>query len=593
MKTNIIHNLDALTGLRRLPDESVSCCITSPPYYGLRDYGIDGQLGLEPTPELYVQHLVEIFREVRRVLRKEGTFFLKLGDSYAGSCGTYGKELVNYQYRGCLCESLCDVCRQVYLNRKFHNDDLLISMLTASLSLSSHEHKVKQNDHLPTLDFYLLENHILNAIHEFGRFVDLEVGQLLSFQESMPDEFSRQLLVECWQRGNSSSCLLCGHSLTCNVRKYEYKMGEISRKVYYKKGNASCDEEQISHNQNKDKACVYCNDSYIQAQSTIDKKWCQGLKPKDLIGIPWRVAFALQADGWYLRSDIIWHKPNLMPESVTDRPTKSHEYIFLLTKSGSIQYWTNNKIGRMIDKQPLGTKGKWNIDWVYGPSLGETKSRRRVSLWRGHNYYYDAFAIQEVCQSGPSDIKKMIEQKARIGGKHKDLEDLYSKASKSTNIGRKRGVGDPSGRNKRSVWTVATQPYSEAHFAVYPDKLIEPCVLAGCPQWVCKKCGKARERIIEKEGEFQRRWSKSNKDGSPYNKQDSMQNIYKEKGWTDCGCGAGWQGGVVLDPFMGSGTSAHVAYKLGRRYIGFEISEEYCRLAEKRMRQMDLVGEGY
>lgn len=304
---------DCLEVMKEMPDNSIHCCVTSPPYWGLRDYGVEGQLGLEKTPEEYVQKMVDLFREVKRVLRDDGTLWLNLGDSYAsdfkGSCG--------------------------------------------------------------------------------------------------PSEV---------QLSNAGS---------------RYKMNQ-----------------RLHH----------------------------GLKPKDLVGIPWRVAFALQADGWYLRSDIIWHKPNPMPESVTDRPTKAHEYIFLLSKS--------------------------------------------------QRYYYDAEAIKESCQSGPSDIKKMIESLPRIGGKHKTLTDPLSKASSTTNIGIKRSVGDPSGRNKRSVWTVATQPFPEAHFATFPPKLIEPCILAGCPE-----------------------------------------------------------GGIVLDPFMGAFTTAVTAYNLRRQYTGIEISPEYCAIGEERIRQ--------
>src|SRR5690606_17148670 len=152
-------------------------------------------------------------------------------------------------------------------------------------------------------------------------------------------------------------------------------------------------------------------------------------KPKDLCMIPARVAIALQMDGWYLRSDIIWNKLNGMPESVTDRPTKNHEYIFLLTKS--------------------------------------------------QKYYYDAYAIRENLQSGPSDIKKMIEQKDRIGGKTLTADDGLYKANMNTNIGQKRGVGNVLfGRNKRTVWTLPTVPFADAHFAVFPPDLVKPAILA-------------------------------------------------------------------------------------------------------------------
>ena len=198
----------------------------------------------------------------------------------------------------------------------------------------------------------------------------------------------------------------------------------------------------------------------LSAESAMSfNKHGKGYKPKDLMGIPWRVAFALQADGWWLRQDIIWHKPNPMPESVADRCTKSHEYIFLLTKS--------------------------------------------------ERYFYDAEAIKE-------PVKQDWGTRNRENGKyHNDGTGLtpHSGLTKSY-----------THRNKRSVWTVTTQPYPEAHFAVYPTKLIEPCILAGCPE-----------------------------------------------------------GGTVFDPFTGSGTTAFVALTHNRCFVGTELNPEYVKLAEKRL----------
>jgi DNA modification methylase len=230
-----------------------------------------------------------------------------------------------------------------------------------------------------------------------------------------------------------------------------------------------------------------------------------GLKHKDLVGIPWRVAFALQADGWYLRSDIIWAKPNPMPESVTDRPTKAHEYVFLLSKSA--------------------------------------------------RYWYDADAVREPLSSGPSDLRKIAEGKDRIGGLVKDLDDPLLRASGRTNIGRKRSVGskqaamtaldhrragtnaaadraesgEQGGRNLRTVWTIATEPYPGAHFATFPRKLVEPCVKAGCPA-----------------------------------------------------------DGTVLDPFAGSGTTGVVANALGRRAVLIDLNADYIDQAMKRNAQAPL-----
>ena len=308
MTTQRIIPGDCIESMRTLPDASVHCCVTSPPYWGLRDYGHDGQIGLESTPEAYVARMVEVFREVRRVLRDDGTCWVNLGDSYFGTG------------RG------------------------------------------------PT--------------HPTG----FHSGE------------------------NGGSFPTSG---------------------------------------------VYSHDT---------------LKSKDLVGIPWRVAFALQADGWWLRQDIIWHKPNPMPESVRDRCTKAHEYVFLLTKS--------------------------------------------------ERYFYDAEAVSEavVCVRGPGN-KKPLKGVEEDGEKHRTRAGLHKAAE------RWREEGPPESRNRRSVWTITTKPYSGAHFAVMPPDLVKPCIKAGCPE-----------------------------------------------------------GGTVLDPFAGSGTTLAVAAELGRNGIGCELKPEYIGLAERRIK---------
>ena len=320
MTTQRIISGDCIEGMRTLPDASVHCCVTSPPYWGLRDYGHDGQIGLESTPEAYVARMVEVFREVRRVLREDGTLWLNLGDSYAAARGG----------------------------------------------------------------------------------------------TSMPAE---TLAGGVSGRGD----------------------------IVAKRGRES------GYTPHRDPAA-------------------HGLKHKDLVGIPWRVAFALQADGWWLRQDIIWHKPNPMPESVRDRCTKAHEYVFLLTKS--------------------------------------------------ERYYYDSDAVSEpvVCERGPGN-KKPLKGVAEDGEKHRTRAGLHKAAE------RWRENGPPQSRNRRSVWTITTKPYGGAHFAVMPADLVEPCVLAGCPE-----------------------------------------------------------GGTVLEPFAGSGTTLAVAAELGRNAIGCELNPEYIALAELRIK---------
>jgi DNA modification methylase len=280
---------DCRERLRELPDRSVNCCVTSPPYFGLRDYGVDGQIGLETTPDAFVAQLVDVFREVRRVLRDDGTVWLNLGDSYASAPGQ--------ATRG--------------------------GAPSSSSTLEGNGHRGG--------------------------------GPKLA------------KLARVGRTGNK------GH-----------RAGDHARRPF-------------------DPA----------------------LKPKDLIGIPWRAAFALQADGWYLRQDIIWSKPNPMPESVTDRCTKAHEYLFLLAKSAK--------------------------------------------------YYYDADAISEEAVAAEFVAKHRRPQSGKnlVNADRKDGDQKATGGFAS---------GDYTRRNRRSVWAVGTAPFREAHFATYPPELIEPCILAGCPK---------------------------------------------------------------------------------------------------------------
>ncbi len=374
---------DALTELRKLPDESVNCCVTSPPYWGLRDYGVPGQLGLEKTPEEYVAHMVEVFREVRRVLRTDGTLWLNLGDSYAGGGkGNYGT------------------------------------------GISTHG----------------------GAVAKHAKGSDFPV----------PD----------------------------------------------------------------------------------------GLKPKDLVGIPWRVAFALQADGWWLRQDIIWAKPNPMPESVTDRCTKAHEYIFMLSKSA--RYWYD---AEAVSEVSVGV-------WNSAESWSARENMTAPELAKG------------------ADTEKM--RTRGFGTNHPDA--------------------DRNTRNRRSVWTITTKPYAEAHFATFPPEIPERCIKAGCPAKVCAKCGEPWERVTEKSRSFESGSGKSGND--PVGKNGPKLQGGGETGdirrgpvvhsttigfSPACSCDAGTTSGTVLDPFFGAGTTGLVAMRLGREFIGLELNEKYCEMARKRI----------
>ena len=364
---------DCIKSLKNMPEQSINTCITSPPYYGLRDCGVKGQLGLEETPKQFVDNLVNVFKEVRRVLRDDGTVWLNLGDSYAMSSIRGGSKKL-------------------------------------SGNVGAHNH-------------------------------------------------------------------------------YEKSIKKVKRNIP------------------------------------------NGLKPKDLIGIPFKVAFAMQEDGWYLRQDIIWHKPNPMPESVRDRCTKAHEYIFLFSK--------NKK------------------------------------------YYYDNEAIKEDSVSVNSKGEKGKPNSVKNIGKSVEGVDGFDVRKGFKNMG-----AYPK-KNKRSVWTVATQPFKEAHFATYPTKLIEPCILAGCPEKSCINCGEPYLRKVVKSGEIQRRWSKNNADGSPYEKQGSMQNIYKDMGLQkQCDCQTNeTKGGTVLDPFAGSGTTGIVAANHNCNSVLLELNEEYIELAKDRIKK--------
>ncbi len=306
MTLNTIHTGDALSCLCGLPDESVDMCVSSPPYFGLRDYGVDGQLGLEGSPELYVDRLVQVFREVRRILKPDGTLWLNIGDSYATSSGPQAPR---------------------------------------------------------------------------------------------------------------------------NTRN---------------------------------------------SQGHTEKRVPEGYKMKDLIGIPWMVAFALRSDGWYLRQDIIWNKTNCMPESVRDRCTRSHEYIFLLSK-------------------------------------------------RRH-YYFDAEAISEPITGSSTERYLRSEGSPRLprfgGNKYVEADQIVDRRKDGS------AYAPRPRRNKRDVWSICTGGFKGAHFAVFPPQLVRPCVLAGCRP-----------------------------------------------------------GGVVLDPFMGSGTTAIVAIEEGRNYIGIELNPDYVKLAENRINE--------
>ena len=333
-----VYCADALAALRELPPDSVQCCVTSPPYWGLRDYGVAGQIGLEETLAEFIQKIRAVFEEVRRALKPDGTCWVNMGDAYAGSWGAQGREGTT------------------------------------------------------------------GAMH--GRSVIA----------------ARQIARSAMRE----------------------KTGSMNR--------------------------------------------LPGLKPKDLIGIPWRVAFALQDAGWYLRSDIIWHKPNPMPESITDRPTKAHEYLFLLSKSERYFYDVE------ASKEPVTGNAHPRGDGVHPKARWKTPDGWDTSKGNG----------------GHGTIHR--------GGREKGKQnESFSAAVKDV----------VCTRNKRSVWTIPTAAFSDAHFATFPPDLVKPCILAGTKP-----------------------------------------------------------GDTVLDPFGGSGTTGQVALELGRRAILIEINPYYLSMIKSRTTQI-------
>jgi len=332
--------------MANLQDQSVNCCVTSPPYFGLRDYGVDGQMGLEKSPDEYIAGMVAVFREVRRVLRDDGTLWLNIGDSYAGSWGA--------QSRG--------------------------------------GSKVKT----------------LSAVQ-----------------------------IAAHPKGQTKTC-----SIPANA---DYKA-------------------------------------------------------KDVIGIPWMLAFALRADGWYLRQDIIWAKPNPMPESVTDRCTKSHEYLFLLSKSPRY-YFDHGAIAEPLASSSIDRLSQPNLSVQAGSYRvpGKTNGPMKAVRAKGNRRTFRGGGIYTSGKSFDNDADACNDS---VG-----------------NVPNERDT-----RNKRSVWNVATHPFSDAHFATFPPALIEPCILAGCPA-----------------------------------------------------------GGMVLDPFAGAGTTGLVTDRLGRDAILIELNPEYASMAHRRI----------
>jgi len=371
---NQIMNGDCLEHLKELPEKSINMCMTSPPYWALRDYGVKGQLGLEPTFDEYINKLCNIFDEVKRVLRDDGTCWVNIGDTYSATRWTNntdtGQPMNNFKdgHRG------------------------------------------------------------INPIKETG---------------NMPD--------------------------------------------------------------------------------------------KCLVMIPFRFAIEMVNRGWILRNTIIWHKRSCMPSSVKDRFTVDFEYLFLFSKNKKYYF----------EKQYEGYSKATMDDSRFNP--GSKK-----------NHTYDGKTEHQ-----PNELKI----KAQRGGFKQ---------------------GNEKGRNKRTVWAINPKPFKEAHFAVYPEELCETPIKAGCPEFVCVKCGKPREKIIEYERKnYISREDRQVATGGAVKGgvgKNFPETTMKEKGYTDCGCNAKLEGGIVLDPFFGAGTTGVVALKQDKKFIGIELNPEYIKIAQARLK---------
>jgi DNA modification methylase len=437
---------DVIDQLKTLSDESIQCVVTSPPYWGLRDYSVCGCSLTYNTKNL---------SEDERL-----------------SCSEAG---------GGLTEKSCQ--------KKKPNPNCLMCKGTGTID------GIKNN--------------------QFG-------------SEKSPDEYVEHLLEtfrEVWRvlRNDGTVWLNLGDSY------YNYRPG----------GDA-LEPQTISGKKQRDYPTSVPRRNLSQ----------RGLKEKDLVGIPWRVALALQNDGWYLRSDVIWNKSNPMPESVTDRPTRSHEYIFLLTKSP--HYYYDQEAIREPYTEPLN---RWG---------GKTK------------------------RASPEDSKVWTEEGKKAG--------FTGLARRDTNC-----RPNPAGRNRRTVWEMRTKPYTDAHFATFPEELPERCILAGTSQkGACPVCGAPWKRIlkVDRSSTGMERWDELENDLSDKAKLDTDHNrknisgIFKFAGGTTRET-TGWQPTcecghnevvpcTVMDIFAGSGTTGAVAQRLGRKAILIELNPEYIKLINKR-----------
>jgi DNA modification methylase len=508
---------DALEQLRLLPDESVQCCITSPPYWGLRDYGIAGQLGLERTPEEYVAKLVKVFREVRRVLRGDGTLWLNLGDCYhSGDRGGYRKDTHRWENShmqamahgthmeavspnrlpqlGLKDKDLVGIPWAVakalqapyYTGRIASEADRawLAGFLDGEGTITFVE-RDRGEEHTPTHDVRVFVTNCDDA--PLRHFAALTAGHVYQHDGERENRFGSRPCFR-WQMGTHDGALLLRelYPYLRTKRAQAALVWTLYTTLRHKNGHARTPSDVIER-----RKAIAERVRALNAGQPVDlPDWLEEPPP-------------CTEPGYYLRRDIIWHKPNPMPESVTDRPTSSHEYVFLLTKSARYYY-----DGEAI-KEPANPASVARYDYAFGGAKAEqlTADEARGPGTRTH----------------PIGMRKP-------SGKHSTTAPNASGRRITENVCAARQNGadhdNPFGqyRNRRTVWTIPTQPYPEAHFATFPEALVEPCIAAGTKL-----------------------------------------------------------GDTVLDPFAGSGTVGVVALRAGRDFIGIDLNPEYIEMARRRI----------
>lgn len=474
LKTNKLYNIDCRKGLALLDDESIDCCISSPPYYNLRDYEIEPSIW---DGNFYCDHEFEIEQYKNPYDRTD-----KGKHEYIKNTDISNKS------------GFCKKC----------------GAWSGALGLE------------PTIDLF--------------------IKHLCDIYDLIKQKLKK--MGTCW----------------VNLGDTYSQGGRSGSKKYFEKGH-----KQFGKADPKGK---------YQAPLKVE-----GFPPKTLLMIPERFAIEMINRGWILRNVVIWKKNNSTPESARDRFTRNYEYLYFFVKSSKTQYYINEKTGLCVDKPPKerieNMDWEWRIcnkcngtgiiqnvkktkltdmnKWSNSPrakyqnergSCKKCKGSGQIkhNFWTGRDYWFDQNSVKEAISQNESTQNRY---KYKVG----DQENRKDEGIIMVKPGKPFNKYFPTSRNKRCIWAINTKPNPEAHFATFPPELVKIPIKSGCPEFICRTCGKPREKLSDK--------------------------------WADCGCKDGWNTGLVLDPFAGTGTTLLQAFKLGRDFIGFEISKEYCKIASK------------